>query len=265
MVSTAAFQPFGMAKGESKDGFVAKGQVKSNGTILRMDPDGSNLEVYAWGLRNPFGLGFTPDGKLFCTEAGMDERGSRPIANAPDCLWEIKEGAWYGFPDFVAGEPVTDPKFRSNRGPAPEFLLVEHPKVEKPVLALPPHTGGAKFDLSRSAAFGKGQAYIALLGDMLPSTGEPNKHPGFGVARLDMKTLKIEPFFKTRPEALGPKGFEYVATAGPKRPVDVKFSPDGKSLYVVDFGAMVDVPTAVGPTSRPFPGTGTLWRITATQ
>src|SRR5204862_6637709 len=103
-----------------------------------------------------------------------------------------------------------------------------------------------KCDSSRSPAFGKGMAYVALLGDMTPSTGEPTKHPGFGVARLDLTTLKVEPFFRTRPEALGPKGFEYVATAGPKRPVDVKCSPDGNVLYVVDLGAMVEVPAAIG-------------------
>ena len=106
------------------------------------------------------------------------------------------------------------------------------------------------------------QNYVALLGEMVPSTGEPNQHPGFAVARLDLQTLKVEPFFKARPEALGPKGFEYVATAGPKRPVDVKFAPDGNSLYVVDFGAMTTVPTAVGPSPLPFPGTGVVWRIT---
>lgn len=266
-VTTAAFQPFGQAGGKEDDGGekgegrVVKGQVKANGTILRMNPDGSNLEVYAWGLRNPFGLGFTPDGRLLCTDAGYDERGSRPIANAPDCLWQIKEGAWYGFPDFVAGVPVTDERFRSDRGPAPKFLLAEHPDVEKPLLELPPHTGGAKFDLSRGGPFGAGQAYVALLGDMLPATGEPAKHPGFGVARFDLKALKPEPFFRARPEALGPKGFEYVATAGPKRPVDVKFAPDGLSLFVVDFGALAAVPTAAGPAPRPFPGTGVVWRV----
>src|SRR5262249_37453950 len=158
------------------------------------------------------GLGFTPEGKLLCTEAGYDERGSRPIANAPDCLWEIKEGAWYGFPDFAGGEPVLDPKFRSQRGPAAEFLMAEHPPVEKPLLKLPPHTGGANFDPSRREGFGRGQGYTALLGDMSPSTGEPPQPPGFAVARLDMRTLQVQPFFKTRPEALGPRGFEYVAT-----------------------------------------------------
>jgi glucose/arabinose dehydrogenase len=254
---TAAFHPFGR-KAEST---TVKGQVKANGTILRMDADGSNLEVYAWGLRNPYGLGFTPDGKLLCTDAGMDERGSRPIANAPDCLWEIKQGAWYGFPDYAGGEPVTDPKFRSKRGPAPQFLLADHPEVQKPLLAVPPHTGGTKFDLSRGGPFGKGLAYVALMGDMTPSTGEKVDHPGFAVARMDLTTLKPEPFFQTRKDALGPKGFEYVATPGPRRPVDVKFAPDGLSLFVVDVGAMTDVPTALGPVPRPFPGTGVVWHI----
>ena len=255
---TSPFHPFGVT---AEQGATVKGRVKANGTILRMDPDGSNLEVYAWGLRNPYGLGFTPDGKLLCTEAGMDERGSRPVANAPDCLWEIKQGAWYGFPDYAGGEPVTDAKFKSDRGPAPKFLLAEHPPVEKPLLALPPHTGGARFDLARGGPFGKGLAYVALMGDMTPSTGTKVDHPGFSVARLDMTTMKSEPFFRTRAEALGPKGFEYVATAGPKRPVDVKLAPDGLSLFVVDVGAMTDVPTALGPAPRPFPGTGVVWQI----
>jgi glucose/arabinose dehydrogenase len=54
---------------------------------------------------------------------------------------------------------------------------------------------------------------------------------------------------------------EYVATAGPKRPVDVRFSRDGESLYVVDFGAMAVIKTAIGPVPRPFPNTGAIWRI----
>jgi hypothetical protein len=43
--------------------------------------------------------------------------------------------------------------------------------------------------------------------------------------------------------------------------VDVKFAPDGLSLFVVDVGAMTDVPTALGPVPRPFPGTGVVWHI----
>lgn len=47
------------------------------------------------------------------------------------------------------------------------------------------------------------------------------------------------------------------AGEGPERPVAVRFSPDGQSLYVVDFGILgADVATAI-----PFSETGAVWRI----
>lgn len=131
LVRTRAFQPFGEHEKE------VKGQVKASGTILRMNPDGTGLEIYAWGLRNPFGVLWGPDGQLYVADNGYDERGSRPIANAKDNLYIIKEGGWYGFPDYSSGIPVTDPQFRSKRGPRLKFLMEEHPPVEHPWLTRP--------------------------------------------------------------------------------------------------------------------------------
>ena len=63
-------------------------------------------------------------------------------------------------------------------------------------------------------------------------------------------------------EALGPPGpFQYVVTPAPKRPVDVRFSPDGNALYVVDIGAITALPAGAGPMARAFPKTGVVWRI----
>ena len=45
--------------------------------------------------------------ELMETENGFDDRGSRPVANAPDVIWAIRQGAFYGWPDYVAGEPIT--------------------------------------------------------------------------------------------------------------------------------------------------------------
>jgi len=70
-VRTGAFVSFGT---ETTPGQVIPGNVKASGAILRCDADGANLEVVAWGLRNPYGLAFAPDGRLFATEHGMDNR-----------------------------------------------------------------------------------------------------------------------------------------------------------------------------------------------
>lgn len=43
-VKTSAFHPFGKT---APEGATVPGTVKANGTILRMNPDGSDLEVYA--------------------------------------------------------------------------------------------------------------------------------------------------------------------------------------------------------------------------
>jgi glucose/arabinose dehydrogenase len=260
LVRTGAFAAFG--QGAAKDGMV-KGSVKANGTILRMDADGSNLEVYAWGLRNPYGLAWTADGRLFAADNGYDDRGSRPVANAPDVLWQVRPNAWYGWPDFVAGEPITSEKFKPAHKPAPEFIMSEHPQVEKPMMLIPPQSGVTQLAASRDGKFGpQGQLYLGMVGDMTPVVGP--KHPsGYGVLRLDPGTGKMEAFFHAKRSALGPaeNQLEYVSTAGPKRIVGLCFSKDGDALYVADIGAIAVIPSLT-PAIHPYPGTGVIWRIT---
>ena len=258
-IKTGAFQAFGKTSNDR----TIKGETKANGTILRMNADGSDLEVFAWGLRNPYGLKWSADGKLYCSESTLDDRGSRPVANVPDCIWEIKEDAWYGWPDYGAGVPVTDARFKPKEGPAPKFLMKEHPKVEKPLFETDPHASAVKFDFSPGGAFGENQMYLALHGDLSPITGSaPPNMMSYMVARIDMKTWKAEPFFRARKDALGPEGFEHVATAGPRRPIAVRIAPRGDAMYVVDFGSIAMLPTAIGPSPKSFPGTGTIWAIT---
>ncbi|MEJ7593229.1 MAG: PQQ-dependent sugar dehydrogenase [Planctomycetaceae bacterium] len=211
MVKTSAFQSFGKTISEDT---IIKGTAKATGAVLRMDADGKNLEVYAWGLRNPFGVMWGPDGKLYASDNGADERGVRPIANCPDNLWVVKQGAFYGWPDFVSGEPVTDPKFKPKGQPAPEFLLKDHPEVEKPLMTFEPHASVVKFDFSRSRGFGfEGQMFLAASGDYAPATALEQKRAGYWIKRIDLATGKGEMFFRTKPSALGPKDMEYVLTA----------------------------------------------------
>lgn len=256
LVSTRAFHPFG-----EKGSRTVKGQVKSSGSVLRMNPDGSQLEVYAWGLRNPFGVMWSPNGQLYVSNNGYDERGSRPVANAKDDLLKIQKGGWYGFPDYSSGIPVTDKQFRSNRGPRLEFLLAEHPTLAPIWMTRPEHAGVAKFDFSTHASFGfPGQLFLAEVGSGAPITGDDQQPSGHIVVRVDTTTSQAYPFFQNN--ALGPKGMEYVSTRGPRRPVEVKFSPDGQTMYIVDIGVFHGALAGPGPFPLPVPGTGVIWRVT---
>jgi glucose/arabinose dehydrogenase len=259
-VRTSAYMPFGKV---AESGTVIKGTTKSNGTILRMDLDGSNLEVYAWGFRNPYGVQWGPDKKLYVADAGSDVRGSRPIANTPEKLWIVEKDRWYGWPDYVVGIPVTDERFKPKKGPAPEFLMKDHPPAEKPWMTLDQHSSITRFDFSPNKLFGfEGHMFLASSGDQGIETAEDkDAHAGFWVKRIDLTTKRSETFFRTRPDKLGPKGLEYVVTAGPKRLVDLRFSPKGDALYVVDFGPIHYAPSNEGPKPMSFPKTGIVWRI----
>ena len=71
-----------------------KGQMFSmvpyRGWIMKLTPSGELLP-YASGLRSPNGMGFDPDGNLFCTENQGDWNGT-------SSLHHIREGKFYGHP-----------------------------------------------------------------------------------------------------------------------------------------------------------------------
>src|SRR5437868_15434881 len=75
LVKTGAFVPFGT---KTASGQTIKGEVPCTGSIMRVRPNGGNLDLVAWGLRNPFGLTFGAGGQLYVTDQGFDNRGSRP-------------------------------------------------------------------------------------------------------------------------------------------------------------------------------------------
>lgn len=254
-VKTGAYVPFGT---ETKPGQVIKGNVKCSGSILRCNPDGSDLEVVAWGLRNPFGLAFHPNGRLYATEHGMDERGRRYVINDPDDFYEIQQGAWYGWPDFASGIRLDDPSWGPG-GQGREPVLSKHPDPNppKPLTSFRTHEAANGFDFCHDPHFGfEGEAFIALFGDLAPITtlSRATVPAGFKVVRLDLKSGQIYDFATNRFQGPASKlphdGFE--------RPSHCQFGPDG-ALYVVDFGIIHIAPEAGG--IRQQVGSGTLWRI----
>src|SRR5205085_2475299 len=77
--STGAFVPFGTS---TEPGQRISAQLPCTAAVMRCNPDGTDLELVAWGLRNAFGLGFLPDGRLLAIDQGADDRGSRPVGRS---------------------------------------------------------------------------------------------------------------------------------------------------------------------------------------
>ena len=237
---TGAFAPFGV---RTEPGQHVAAQLPCTAAIMRCNVDGSDLELVAWGLRNAYGLGFLPDGRLLAVDQGADDRGSRPVGNVPDMLFEVREGAWYGWPDFIGDIPITDPRYQPERGGAPTFLLANHaalPKPEKPLLRFPPHTAAVKFAVGPT-----GDLFVALFGDEVPMTAPSGPKVGRSVVRVDTSDWTMHPFVQG--ELL--------------RPIDVQLNAADGGLYILDFGSFEMMPNG-GVSAEP--ETGKIWRIEAT-
>ncbi len=89
-----------IAVGEDGRIYVSQGVRTDNtfdpdewaGTVMVTDADGTNRRVYASGFRNPFGLCFGPQGKLYCTDNDPDKNPDGEELNL------VIEGSHYGFP-----------------------------------------------------------------------------------------------------------------------------------------------------------------------
>lgn len=238
---TGAFVPFGTPTREEQR---MGPSLPCTAAVMRCDAKGNNLELVAWGLRNAYGLGFHPDGRLLALDQGADDRGSRPIGNAPDLLFDVRPGAWYGWPDFIGGDPVTDPRYRPARGPAPSFLLANHAELPRPETALvrfPPHVAATKFAVAPPGSPWTGDLLVALFGDEAPMTAPAGPRRGRSVARVSLDDACVHP----------------LPLPGLRRPIDVQFHPQDHSLHILDFGLFEMSADGVVAEAR----TGKLWRL----
>jgi glucose/arabinose dehydrogenase len=247
---TGAYSPFGV---KNDPGEMKKGINRASGSVLRANPDGSNLELVAWGLRNPFRMKFDRYNHLFLANHGMDVRGSRPVANPPDEFQLVMPGTWYGWPDFTGGMPVTLPIFKPEGQPQPTFLLTNHPmRPPMPLANFAPHAATMGFDFNPYPVYGPaGDPFIAEFGSEAPETtgGKPLPRVGHRVSRIDMRTGRIFTF------AINKSGYaaSYTGGGGFERPIDVLFGSSGE-MYIVDFGLAEEEEDYI-------PGTGVIWRV----
>jgi len=240
---TGAFVPFGTP---TERGQRVAAALPCTAAVMRCNPDGSGLELVAWGLRNAYGLGFLPDGRLIAIDQGADDRGSRPVGGAPDLLFDVTPGAWYGWPDFIDGDPIDDARYQPTRGSRPALILANHhdlPAPRRALLRFPAHAAAVKFDVVPAVVPGiGGQIVVALFGDEAPMTAPPGPRAGRSVARIDPSDWSL-----------------HALVTGPlARPIDVRVHPSGEALYILDFGQF-EMHAERGVVAEA--GSGMVWRL----
>ena len=191
---------------------------KRYASITRMDPDGSNREVYAHGVRNTVGFTWHPEtGDMWFTDNGRDMMGD----DIPACeLNRITEtGQHFGYP-FCHGGDVKDPEFGDER-PCEDFIA--------PVQKLGAHVAplGVKFYTGKMFPEKyKDYAFIAEHGSW-----NRTKKVGYRISLVkleDNKAVSYETFLDGWLDEESQERFG--------RPVDMLFLEDGSMLISDDFG-----------------------------
>ncbi len=190
---------------------------KNRADILEMTPDGSNMRVYAYGIRNAVGLAINPTtGELWCSVNERDALGDNLV---PDYITHVQEGGFYGWPWWYTGAHQ-DPR---HPGKHPELK----DKVIVPDVLLQPHNA------SLEMTFYDGKQFPAeYQGDIFASEhGSWNK-----AVRAGYELIRV-PLHQTGHASGEYEDFMtgFVLDNGDVwgRPVGVTVAPDG-SLLVTD-------------------------------
>ncbi|MCC6744046.1 MAG: sorbosone dehydrogenase family protein [Acidobacteria bacterium] len=140
--------------------------------ILRMKLDGSEMKVYASGLRNPVGMAFHPSTKaLWSVVQERDRLGDDLV---PDYLAAIREDAFYGWPFSYLGK-TEDPRRKGERPElvataiAPDVLFQAHSSA----------LGLAFYDGTMFPEEYRGDAFVAFHGSWNRS-----KRTGYKIVRV---------------------------------------------------------------------------------
>jgi glucose/arabinose dehydrogenase len=165
------------------------GETPLTACILRFDPkeDHPKSEVFARGLRNPYGFDWDDRGRLFAGENGPD-------ADHPEELNWIRQGKHYGFPHRFGSD---EHPMYVDAVPAPDDLKFERPVANlgpdqqvggKVTHTFPPHAAPTGLIFYRDGELPeryKGLFFVTLFGNYL------GKEPT-GFVLLTMKIVEQE-------------------------------------------------------------------------
>lgn len=107
--NTGPFKVFGQSANENE---VINENVIPNATLLKISKDTGEFKIVAHGIRNIEGFDFSSEGIIYFSAGGIEDKGIRPLAGDSDYLYELKENAFYGWPDYSGGDRVDSSRFR---------------------------------------------------------------------------------------------------------------------------------------------------------
>ncbi|MCC6432488.1 MAG: sorbosone dehydrogenase family protein [Gemmatimonadaceae bacterium] len=195
-------------------------------SILRMKPDGTNLEVFAEGIRNTVGFDWHPTTReLWFTDNGRDMMGDDVPGDELNVAW--KSGMHFGFPFCHQGD-VADPQFGAQRACS---------TTEPPAKVLGAHVAAIGFTFYSGTMFPASYRNAVFIAEH----GSWNRSVPSGyrvtVARTDgRRVTSYEPFVEgflpgAQTNVPGGRGAASVASG---RPADVLQLPDGSILISDD-------------------------------
>ncbi|ADL51376.1 hypothetical protein [Clostridium cellulovorans] len=126
---TGAFMSYGE---NVEEGSKIKGKGIGNASVLIYDLKKNSYNTMAWGIRSVEGMEFNSMGNLIAAVSGMENKGLRPIKGDNDYIYIIRDGSWYGWPDYSGGDPVESPRFLGIDDTRVAFVMDNHPTTNPP-------------------------------------------------------------------------------------------------------------------------------------
>jgi glucose/arabinose dehydrogenase len=195
-------------------------------SILRMKPDGSDLQVFAEGIRNSVGFDWHPTtGEMWFTDNGRDMMGDDVPNDELNVAW--KAGLHFGFPFCHQGD-VVDPEFGAQRACSTSEPPVQNMGAHVAAIGMTFYTG------DMFPASYKNAAIIAQHGSWNRST--PSGYRVMVARTNGRRVTGYEPLLEGfLPPAGGTTG-RGATRAATGRPADVLQLPDGSILVSDDTG-----------------------------
>lgn len=118
---TGAFSPYSIS---TQKGEKIKGENIGNAAIYELNLETLETKLISHGIRNINGWDLNSENKIIAVVNGISDNTVRKIKNDKDYIYILEEDIWYGWPDYLGGDPITSPRFTD--GEPHKFLLKNH-------------------------------------------------------------------------------------------------------------------------------------------